>query len=118
RRQGSGQRLVMGNIAGVAGIFLAAHQRQPQRMAEDAELQPAQADGQVQAGEQQQRNEEERTPDERADLVQDGLKLLHRCGSPAWTGCRADAATACTLTTSRPAGYPPRLAYLPPTKAP
>src|SRR5699024_4670420 len=91
--------------AGAAGGFLAPHQRQPQRMAEYAELQPAQADGQVQAGEQQQRDEEERPPDERTDLVERGLQLLHRW-FPLLDWWPARGRGACTLTMSRGGGYP------------
>jgi hypothetical protein len=72
----------VGDVAlGGLALLVAADEREPQRVYQHAELQAAQPDGEVDAHDQQERDEEERSPDEGGRGVQgrlDGISHFER----------------------------------------
>src|SRR5690606_13408362 len=67
------KRLIVGDVAYARGL-LAPDERQPERVEEPVELQPAQPDREIEPRQQQEGDQQERSPDEVRDR---GKNLLH-----------------------------------------
>src|SRR5699024_1719711 len=111
RRERRRQRLELRDVALGSGV-LALEDAQVQRRQQFGELQTAEADRQIEARAQQQGNEQERTPDESADRIEELGDRIHVVTSLSNAGARRDSDHCSERFLTVPHEYPERTTFI------
>src|SRR5699024_5760161 len=105
------QRLELRDVALGSGV-LALEQAQAQRGQQLGELQTPEPDRQVESGAQQQGDEQERTPDESADRIEELGDRIHVVTSLSNAGARRDSDHCSERFLTVPHEYPERTTFI------